>query len=1076
MSTTDITFEKLPHVLIRASAGSGKTYQLSNRYLDLLRHNAPPDTILATTFTRKAAGEILERILRRLALASTVKAEASRLGEGIGAVVTPESAQRMLASLCRVLHRVSVSTLDSFFNRIAHAFRHELGIPMDPRLVSADDPLAARVRAEAIDAMLGDSDAQVLIDLLRRLHHDGGQRRVTEAIDDIVVGLHDLYRATKAEHWHALRPGRPLERGVAAALTAQLQRLADAAPDMNFAKAINKARTAAERGAWDEFLDGGLAGAILACPGAPRYYKKPVTADQQAVYQPLIDHARAVLITRLAEQTAATYDLLARFDSHYTRLRDQHRVLLYSDLPHKLARELPQRGDGLLEEIYYRLDASIGHLLLDEFQDTSFEQWAVLRPFAQEAASHSDGSRSFFCVGDVKQAIYGWRGGRAEIFDRIENDLNLDPTSRVSLNVSFRSSAVVLDAVNAVFSSLGDGAAWKDEGDDRAEARRWASRFERHVPSRELPGHVEVMTSTAPEVAAESHERSDDDDSPMSEGHEGFVADYVARLSRSAPGRSIGVLVSRNDVAHGLIFRLRELRIDASAEGAGAITGDPAVDVVLSALRLADHPGHTAAAFHVVNSPLGAIVGLRSTTARECARVARTIRSDVLSLGCAPLLAEWARRLAPWCDPRSALRLTQLIELADRFEPDGSPRLRGFVEAVEAARIEDPSQAQVRVMTIHKAKGLEFDIVVLPELGRKIGALRSDAVNVDRDEATDEVRAVYRGTNDTVRALSGQVEAAYQQERMRRLRDDLCTLYVAMTRARQALHMVIEPLRRKKDGSYMARGWRDQSFAAVLRAALCGDVTEDGAGGQRLFAAGNEAWHQPTKPVAGGGAGETLAISRPTLRATPSSRRTWRTVAPSALHSPVKARLADLLDVKTDESRQRGTLLHAWCSRINWLDESGAGLPGDDELLEQAGRQCAKGADRRWAREQLAAFRGMIAQAGVVAALSRPVLRAGQTLELWRERPFVVGLGGNLLRGAFDRVVILREAGEVVRAQILDFKTDAVPGPTRMAELVEQYRPQVRAYREALALMLAIDAGRITARLLFLAAGQTREI
>ena len=104
-----------------------------------------------------------------------------------------------------------------------------------------------------------------------------------------------------------------------------------------------------------------------------------------------------------------------------------------------------------LEEIVYRLNGHVAHLLLNEFQDTSALQWRVLRPFVQRVVGGAD--RSLFCVGNVKQAIYGWRGGVAEIFDAVDEEFGPLPVR--ALNESFRSSLVVIDCVNRVFENIG---------------------------------------------------------------------------------------------------------------------------------------------------------------------------------------------------------------------------------------------------------------------------------------------------------------------------------------------------------------------------------------------------------------------------------------------------------------------------------------------------------------------------------------------------------------------------------------------------------------------------------------------
>src|SRR6266851_2885185 len=122
--------EPFTHKVIRASAGSGKTHQLTSRYIGLLAAGVDPDTILATTFTRKAAGEILDRVLDRLAQAAGDRAGGKALGEQIGRRdLEPGDFTRLLRTLLLGLHRVRIGTLDSFYIKLAGSFGLELGLP-----------------------------------------------------------------------------------------------------------------------------------------------------------------------------------------------------------------------------------------------------------------------------------------------------------------------------------------------------------------------------------------------------------------------------------------------------------------------------------------------------------------------------------------------------------------------------------------------------------------------------------------------------------------------------------------------------------------------------------------------------------------------------------------------------------------------------------------------------------------------------------------------------------------------------------------------------------------------------------
>ncbi len=1071
----------LGNTILRASAGTGKTFRLSSRYLQLLRLRVEPQTILATTFTRKAAGEILERILKRLAAAAADESAAGKLGKELAdGALNREAARATLADLCGQLHHLSISTIDAFFNRMAQSFRNELGIPPRPRIIGADDPLAAQLRALAIDDLLTEGlagDPQVLIDLLRRLHHDAAQRSVHQAIDAIVAGLYDVYRqAPEAEIWSRLSetPGTLDASGISAAVEV-LGRLASVLPaDKRFARAFQANCQTAMARDWDGFLKAGLTAGILK---DGRFSGKPIPEPLVEAYRPLIAHAQSYLVGRVARRAQALHDLLQRFDRHYTKLRLQQRILLFGDLPQKLARDLPRRPD-LAGEVYYRLDTRVAHLLLDEFQDTSVEQWSVLRPFVEEIISHGDpqqAGRSFFCVGDEKQAIYAWRGGCREIFDLVEAELAHGLFDTEQMQTSYRSSQTVLDAVNALFGHLADNPVLADKAPQ--EAHTWQEGFAKHIANNpNLAGCVELMTAPAAPERDDDEEDADAVDSATApveavSAYEQFIAQRVDAIARAAPGRTIGILTATNGCVRRLIFALRRLGMNASGEGGGPLTDDPAVNAVLAALTLADHPGDTIASFHVVTSPLGAVLGLVSTRADEVQRVVAGIRRSLLSEGYARTLVRWARALALSCSARSVQRLGQLVELADRYEPDLSLRPGRFVEFVQGTAVEEPAPALIRVMTVHKAKGLEFDAVVLAELDRRWGRLDRLPVYVYRQSPTDPISAVYASARKEIRDLDPQLQAAYAQEFARRMQDDLCALYVGMTRPRYALYMIIPALKPKGDGKPGARGLTDLSPASILRQALRPvDFLETFAGNEVLYSAGCAGWAElleaaaPPVPT-------PLQPIQLTLAAAPQARRGARALSPSHLEAGGYVQPADLLALTTPVGRATGTLLHAWFSTIAWLDDPAA-IPDDPALLHLAVSGRLASADQ--ARGLLPVFRRMLSQPRIIEALSRrrfthQATEAPLDLDLWRERRFVVRVADDLIQGVFDRVVIQRRAGRIVAAEILDYKTDHLDGPeaTALQEAVARYRPQMLAYRAALASMLNLGPAAITAHLLF---------
>lgn len=1045
------------HRLIRASAGSGKTFQLTNRYLGLLARGVPAGSVLATTFTRKAAGEILARVLGRLAGAAASDKKRQELNDHLDLPqpLTKQACLKMLREVAEALHRLSICTIDSFFNRIASSFRLELDVPMDPQIVDEKSPIARQLRLEAIEAMLADQDLHVLLELLRRLHHDSVARSVTAAIDGIVGELYDVYReAPERQTWSRIVPPAGLmdEVELAAAveslrgMAGELPKTGKGTPNKHWLNAFAASVDAVLARDWEALLKSGVVAKIVG--GEEEFGRQPIEAVWHEVYSPLIAHATAQEVEHLAQRVRAMHALLARFDDQCTRLRREHGVLLFSDLTHKLARTLPTLGDDLLMEVYYRLDGQVTHLLLDEFQDTSLEQWRVLGPFVEEVVSHADGSRSFFCVGDVKQALYGWRGGCVELFDEVEQGLAHLPEARKSLSQSWRSSQVVLDAVNEVFTDLASCSALDK---DAQAAQCWQDKFEVHTAAKNLPGHVQLLTSTAASAAEDCGDDADEEQDELApaSAHERFAAEVVAKACERAPGRSVGVLVSTNRGVNRLLFELRQRGVHASGEGGNPLTDSPAVAAVLAAMTLADHPGHSTAAFHVANSPLGAVVGLRGTQAGQVHAAALRLRAQLIEEGYAGVIGRWVRVLAPSCNGRDLARLTQLVELAEQYGAMLTLRPGQFVEYVKATPVEEPSPAPVRVMTVHAAKGLEFDIVVLPELNRKL----SDRwpILVERAEPTGPITGVYPGAKEKLRALAPEIEEAYLAQRAREREEDFCNLYVAMTRAKHALYMVLKPLAPKKDGSPKSTGL---CFASVLRERLR-DREETFVGREILYSRGDENWASESKremsPQVQIDVQHAWQIEL--ADSNQGSRRAWRAVSPSGLEGAGKVRAADLLDLANHRARRRGSLIHAWFEQVEFVDEA---LPDDAALLAAAER-VAPGADRKWVIDQIKQWRVMREQPTVRQALSR-----NGEAELWRERAFAVRDVGKLLRGTFDRVTIKRDGGRATGATLTDFKTDRYS-----PDVVERYRPQMQAYRRALGRMLNLKDEQVQARLLF---------
>ena len=243
-----------------------------------------------------------------------------------------------------------------------------------------------------------------------------------------------------------------------------------------------------------------------------------------------------------------------------------------------------------------------------------------------------------------------------------------------------------------------------------------------------------------------------------------------------------------------LIYELRQRNVAASEEGGNPLTDSMAVQVILSLLRLADHPGDTIARFHVAQSPLAAHMDYRNHAddARTLV-LSQAVRARLLDAGYGRAIQHWAELLESSCDQRDGSRLRQLVEVAYGYEPLATLRTADFLRYVELERVADPTTAEVRVMTVHQAKGLQFDIVVLPDLDVQLAG-QSDAFVVGQPSPTEPIDRVCLYRNASIqKLLPTQLQQLFEENTRQSVEEALCVLYVALTRAIYSLHMIVKP-------------------------------------------------------------------------------------------------------------------------------------------------------------------------------------------------------------------------------------------------------------------------------------------
>ena len=1073
---------------ISALAGSGKTYQLTNRYIALLALGVDPARIMAITFTRKAAGEIFDRIVTRLASAALSASKRDELEaqlrmqlDDAGFRLTATMAGAWLMKIMDAMAELRIGTIDSFFGMLLRAFALELGLP--PRQEMLEGSALERAREEALAhafAML-DRDEEGRASFLEAFKQvtEDEDRRVVDAIHDTIEkGYSNVLEVPDERNWgqreiiwKGFTPwwaGAGLDHGALRTRIDEFTRryLEGASLPSGYIQAWQKVCGLLLDQKWKEALKTTLSQRLLEAHADLARGQAEIIFSSKSYKFTGADAADALSLIATPVRWILEYDLRATagmwrlLDVYNTSFHAEMRMrgrLSFQDVPVLLGRMC---AEDVKLDIDYRMDGRIDHWMIDEFQDTNLRQWEIIRRLADEVLQTTESDRSFFYVGDVKQAIYGWRGGESTLFHAVHAAYRKKFGDIKRLDTSWRSSPVVLKAVNEVFGRVAGVRCMAGEFAD--VAMRWQSVWEEHRAADKnlaLPGRVEW------------HKIEDGIEVEGVKGRLFLAARIVQELVRKNAG-SICVLVRSNAYGDRLAAVLRGLDISVRREAMPRLLDNPAISALLSMLRMADHPDDEFAWPHVRMTPLGDVLCTWSGGSKEANQIADRIRVRVAQAGVAGLLGEIidvCRRSGLIDDAFTGLRLRQLLDLAAEFDRNAGAGPAEFARVAALSEASDPgADGRVVVMTMHKSKGLEFDAVVLPELqnhrsgwdAHDAGTLKiggAVAGDIDLSAAHDDGRDtwVMQVPVKQVAEVDPVMSGFARQLKERRVMDELCLLYVAMTRARQGLYLISEELSENSTSLSAARflGEALEPQAAELQEHYPGIPSV------MRYAAGDPDWM--TKRAATKPAGEkeewvplqTKDVKLPVASGlVPLRRLMVRT--PSGEEKAESATTARVLfGTGASLASARGNILHDLFSRVEWHDE-GVALRAIAEHEHEFG-PCPDGIKEE--------FIAALSAPDILAAMRRPPGR----VEVWREQAFECAEGGAWISGRMDRVVIVRNyAGHVVHATILDFKSDRVSDGHDVDALVLRYAPQIDLYRRVLSRLTGMAESTIEAAII----------
>jgi ATP-dependent helicase/nuclease subunit A len=1108
--------------IVQAPAGSGKTELLTQRYLRLLATVDHPEQVLAITFTRKAAAEMRARIINALQSAARDPApsvaHARTTWEFAKAVCELDAARHW--NLRDYPARLRIQTIDALTGMLARRMPILTGVgaPLEP--IDDARPLYIQATEELLEHLGEDSEEARSLEVL--ISHLGNQ------VDRLLALLVDLLQ--RRDQWlHAVMHARGSTE-----LRSLVERALNGVVTQHFEDLISSLSQDELREMWQ--LTQLAAENLLATPALSSTRRKilevAVTGDAQLGATP--KHAEAwlavaeVLLTkegrlfrsvtvrqgfppgtalksrmeRLLAQLAQRTDFCDRLSGVRTLPGTEYNPeqwlileALFKVLPLAVAElqivfEQQKRADyvesslralralGSTEEptdLALALDYRVHHILVDEFQDTSFTQLDLLERLT--AGWQADDGRTLFCVGDPMQSVYRFRQAEVGLFLQLQrHGLKHLPLQSLRLAANFRSNLPIVDWINSVFPQVFPTHDDIEQGAVKyssSEAARAQTEGAVHVH----PG-IETSAFQLAQVTVEIVRSALERDSKgtiailvSGRNHLGLIASQLHAAGIEHQAVEIEMLGER-PVVQDLIALTRALVHLADRTAWLAVLRAPWCGLTLADIHSvagggAQHTLRALIAQAALFNPIGP-VPLSQDGRERLQRVASILERALQERGRDPL-RDWVERT--WIslggpatlnsaqdleDARAYFR--RLDELDEAGDLSDVTRLEERLEGL-CARPRPGSAVRVEIMTIHKAKGLEFDTVILPGLERcvsgddqpllywtRVAGLQEGLVFAPLTAAGAEVDPIYRWAELLERQRT-------EQERAR-------LLYVAVTRAKRDLHLLGTVGLKVKDNRVELRTPRRGSMLALLWPAVSVQY-EQAMQSQRMV------------PDSGAATDSSVPLQRLPL--------SWRLPAAEAEVKLPVVQTIDVVDTArpefdwvTETSRRVGTLVHRELERIVNLEPSRSktlDTPGTRARMLAELAELGVPADRcpQALERVLSAIRSALAD-----DQGRWLLGLDGTLREAESEFALSGVvNGQVIQGVIDRTFLDRRG---VR-WIVDFKTSSHEGAGLdefIDREVERYGPQLMRYATLMRAFKANDP--IKAALYFPLLKQWREV
>ena len=819
-----------PLVVYKASAGSGKTFTLATEYIKLLVQNPQSyRTILAVTFTNKATEEMKMRIISQLyGISRQLPDSDNYLKNIVGKTGLSEAQVRERAgdALHLLLHNYSyfrVETIDTFFQSVLRNLARELDLTANLRIGLND----IQVEEQAVDRLIDNlTHTDVMLQwILKYIMESIGDNQSWNIIGKVKQFGRTIFRdyykeqsttlQTKMHNEHFFEGYTKQMRDIRQDALEHMKAIGDeffealAAENLDIKDLSNGRKGVAgfflklQAGVFDESIVGARVAECL--NDASKWSSKTnerreaIVMSAEAVLQPILRRAfderpRQWRLYKSADLTIRHLNqlrLLGSIEEKVRQLNEESNRFLLSDTQ-QLLHSLIQDSDSPF--IFEKIGARLEHVMIDEFQDTSTVQWQNFKVLLEECMSHVDTEN--LIVGDVKQSIYRWRSGDWRLLNAIDREFPNSPQQLEirNLQTNYRSERGVIEFNNAFFTEAArqEYEAQRDAYPDGAEQLRHAyADVEQLVPDGK-PQRGMVSITLLP--------RNDYQQQVLTE-----LTDTVQMLiGKGVTQREMAILVRSNRMIPAIAdhFALQLPDVHIVSDEAFRLDASAACLLMVKALHLLTHPNDMLAQATIVKLYHRTVLHEEVTDDQlfRQGTPLSTLLPEAFSLHTEELLQmslyELAERLYTIFNLQTLTDesgyvcafFDQLTQFCQDETTDIDAFIREWDETIGAKTIQSTETNGIRILTIHKSKGLEFDNVIIPYADWRLEM--PDVLWCQPQE--DPFSALPLAPIDySEKQMRGTIyEHDYLDEHLQNTVDNLNLLYVAFTRASRNLFVI----------------------------------------------------------------------------------------------------------------------------------------------------------------------------------------------------------------------------------------------------------------------------------------------